>query len=658
MIDFTHPKYDDHISIIKRMINNGKSIIDIKTLGSNDWLNEKYLNGEISVLISSGDWSLLVTEVDAQNKRDQDMVGVARVGEDDSEVGIEISSDVVLPSAEGSSWMRYKKHLLDQGWYKDSVSQLGINAVATLRRMSRNTKNRQQGAIKGLVVGHVQSGKTANIASMMSVGADNGWNFFIILSGTIESLRKQTSSRIFGDLNHLGNLHWYQLSHLGSNQEDSHKLQNLLLNSKSVNRYFTVSLKVKSRLEKLIRWLKSDERKLNQMKLVIVDDEADQASINTSIDERTTINRLIIELTKMPALAVNYVAYTATPYSCFLNEAFQESLYPSDFIKTLKQSEEHFGPRQIFGIEGQSRGLDIIRIIPKDTDNKTGDYYQILEIHQGNTSELPQSLKDSLSWFICCSAIRRIQGYRKPVSMLIHTSQRQSHHQNIANAVLDWLRDSQIEVLSNCLTIYEEETKRFGLEEFKEQFPSYRLIQDIKTYPKYSDLVQTIKEVVSDVSHIFYMEDRQDLKIKFSKGINLCIDNSANNGITIENEHIRLLYPDSTNSVDWSTSFIVVGGNTLSRGLTLEGLVSTYFLRNLYQADTLMQVGRWFGYRRGYELLPRIWLTDDTNEKFRFLVSLEEELRDDLVSFQEDRCSPREYGPRVKTHHRTSVLSQ
>lgn len=275
MFDATSPMYDCYTDLIKRQYKNRKSFDEIKNSGSISTLQTWLDQGLVDVVINPSQWIELVNCIELQTKQKQAEI----IDTDDVTIGEEISSNIRLSEIEGSSWQSYKAHLINQGWYPPSVEQLGVNAVNTLKRMSRETKERPDGTIKGLVVGHVQSGKTANIASLMSVGADNGWNFFIILSGTIESLRRQTSNRLFKDLNHNGNLKWQQLSQLGSNPEPNHKLDNLLLdNQRNANRYFTVSLKVKSRLHSLVQWLTSNKAKLSQMKLVIIDDEADQAS--------------------------------------------------------------------------------------------------------------------------------------------------------------------------------------------------------------------------------------------------------------------------------------------------------------------------------------------------------------------------------------------
>ncbi len=145
----------------------------------------------------------------------------------------------------------------------------------------------------------------------------------------------------------------------------------------------------------------------------------------------------------------------------------------------------------------------------------------------------------------------------------------------------------------------------------------------------------------------------EDQTMSYHRGIHLCIDNSTEEEV-IEgsNQHVRLLYPSGSNSSpDFSPAFIVIGGNTLSRGLTLQGLTSTYFLRSSSQMDTLMQMGRWFGFRSGYELLPRIWMTKDTLLKFKYMTLAEQELREELRVYMEPPfVDPSEIAPRVKTH--------
>ncbi|GIO91426.1 Z1 domain-containing protein [Paenibacillus lactis] len=567
---------------------------------------------------------------------------------------------VTVPTDPNSSWVLYKKHLKNSGFNEDSISQI---ETATLEILGRLTKEMPDGkSVKGMVVGHVQSGKTANMAALMAMAADWGWNMFIVLSGTIENLRKQTQNRLFNDLHRDGNIQWTGLEHLSLKSSLGQRVQDLNF-SDIHKRYFSVCLKNPKRLEHLIRWMQADLNKLRQMKVIVIDDESDQGGINTAKKkaDRSRINKLIVNLVegKNPKgndigarpMAMNYIGYTATPYANFLNESLPESLYPRNFIRTLQPSNEYFGPKQIFGVEGteDSDGLDILRTVDE------ANLEQMRDLHKGEVNELPDSLVDSLIWFLCAASAMRLNGYKKPISMLVHTSQMQQHHQRVAEAIGKWLEDARKEgrLLTSCREVWERETVRFSAQSFKTQFKSYPLA--VKDYPSFNEIKTGIMHLVSEISHIPMNEDNH---LDYHEGIHLCIDNCSNNGVNEENMVVRLAYPDpgSPNYPETAPAFIVVGGSTLSRGLTIEGLVSSFFLRASIQADSLMQMGRWFGYRRGYELYPRIWMTNSTKEKFRFLAELEHELRDDLKRYMVAGEDPSQYGPRIKNSPKATWL--
>ena len=284
------------------------------------------------------------------------------------------------------------------------------------------------------------------------------------------------------------------------------------------------------------------------------------------------------------------------------------------------------------------------------------DLNQTKELQNENSSELPSALINSLTWFLISTAIRRHLGVTSPTSMLVHTSQRQVHHQNISDGINHWLTHTpKKDILDICRELYQYEKKQFPKEDFRKNFSEYPTDYSINDYPDFDEIKDEIVNLIKDISHIKMGEDGD---LKYTEGIHLCIDNCANNGIDDEDQHVRLAYPNKQQSkyIKKSPAFIIIGGSTLSRGLTIEGLVSTYFLRATIAGDSLMQMGRWFGFRRGYELLPRIWMTDDTLEKFQFLTMLEEELKEELIQFETDLSSPMEYGPRVKNSPKTSWL--
>lgn len=571
---------------------------------------------------------------------------------------------ITIPEDDASSWQLYKKKLLDNGFKPDTVDEIERTTLKILKRLNGDTT--ESDPVKGLVIGNVQSGKTANMAALMAMAADWGWNMFIVLSGTIENLRVQTQNRLFNDLNQQGTLWWRPLQHLSKSVDISQKAQSLHFDAGSRERYFTVCLKNSTRLKKLIQWAQADKNKQRQMKILVIDDEADQAGINTcniDKDELSKINKLIRALVNgkneegkdidSKYLAMNYIGYTATPYANILNEAGEESLYPRSFITTLAVSKEYFGPQQIFGYAGDSvsfDGLDIVRVIDTDELN------ELKNIHDGDPFVTPETLIDAVCWFMCGVACMRLWEYKKPISMLIHTSQKTAHHSAVAQVVSDWIRNTpKKDIIKRAEIVWHEETSRFSFENFRTQYPSYdRPDEAINKYPDFVDVKEQLEILIDGgISHI---ELGSDGDLTYHKGIHLCIDNCTNNGVTSDGMHVRLAYPDSSNMPSPAPAFIVVGGATLSRGLTIEGLISTFFLRSVGQADTLMQMGRWFGYRKKYELLPRLWVTDKTRQQFVFLAALDQELRDEIQHMDITGRSPADYGPKVKNSPKVSFI--
>ena len=572
------------------------------------------------------------------------------------------NNTVEVPESPNTCWQLYRSRLLEKGFAELTVDEIERATLKILKRLSSDTRSIDP--IKGLVIGNVQSGKTANMAALMAMAADWGWNMFIVLSGTIDNLRRQTQERLYGDLNsERCNLSWQCLEHLSPRSPIGSRAQDLHFDDHARSRYFTVSLKNSARLSKLIQWLQRDRNKMKQMRILVIDDEADQAGINTAAvdsNERKKINKLICALAnglnessravEDKYMAMNYIGYTATPYANILNEASRESLYPRNFIATLSVSKEYFGPQQIFGVpDGQYDGLDIVRTVPKE------DLDTIKDIHKGASSDMPDSMADAVCWFACCVAAMRHAGYDKPISMLIHTSQGVLHHERISNLVESWVNNTDKRVLlEKCRKVWELETARLSLDEFKEQYPDYGLKDEISAYPSFNDIRPGLDELFSVELKPIKLNEQGELK--YHNGIHLCVDNSANNGITDENEYLRLVYPDKNHMPTKAPAFLVIGGATLSRGLTLEGLVSTFFLRSVKQADTLMQMGRWFGYRRGYELYPRLWITDTARVQFEFLSSLDQELREEIHMMEVTGLKPSEYAAKVRNSPRLQLI--
>lgn len=673
----TAVEYDECRRWIKKRRNKGVSWDSLILAGkdSEDEL-EHFLKNAIDdydwpPTMSVALWKQLVIALEESERKKIQLQKMNRMAE--LHDGSLENNRIVVPEDERSSWQLYKKHLKENKHFSDdAIQKIEDASIGILRRLSTDTEN--IGPIKGLVIGNVQSGKTANMAALMAMAADWRWNMFIVLSGTIESLRKQTQNRLHSDLHHPGNVVWTQFDHLSKKKSPiGQRLCDLQLQPDSPWRYMTVCLKVKSRLEDLIEWIEADQQNIKNLKILVIDDEADQAGINTgdvySEAERKTINRLILNLVHCRDKkatsnasnkygshykAMNYISYTATPYANCLNETGEETLYPKNFIRTLDITNSYFGPDKFFEVcdADRNRHLDIVRTVPPE------DVAIVKKIHSSEDDVLPQSLKDAICWFLCSAGVMRFYNYKKPVSMLIHTSQKQIHHQAIAESVRDWLKDNISEITTQCESIYAAETAKFTKASLRNAYPDYEHSDDeIWDYPTFGEIKGSVKELLGQVTSIMF-DDEGDLH--YSKGIHLCIDNCANNGKIDDGMHMRLAYPDEKASTapDYATAFIVVGGNTLSRGLTLEGLVSTFFLRSVKQADTLMQMGRWFGYRPHYELLQRVWMTDDTKHKYEFLTDVDIDLREQIyqMSILGDK-SPKDFNLALKTSPKVSWLS-
>ena len=576
-------------------------------------------------------------------------------------------NDMSAPGLVHSAWQLYKKKLLEEkNFSAASVSQIEKSTLDILNRLNRGESPEDKRHVKGMVVGNVQSGKTANMGALLSMAADYNWNMFIILTGTIENLRLQTQQRFLDDLCS-GNVSWQSFEHPGSNNTSSMSV--LDLKSGSRMRYLVCCLKNSRRLEALKRWLNSDINRNKQLRILIIDDEADQASINTkdiTEDEKTKINEYLTDIVNDSGqgefCAMNYVGYTATPYGNFLNDASPESLYPRDFISVLEPSDLYFGPQQIFGssYNEDMNGLPIICPISGEYRRKKDDatnydldvLMDICSSDSAATVEPPPSLKNAIAWFCIAVAIRRGRKNKQACTMLVHHSMVTEHHGKIGRSIVNWLKNvSMDDFIVLCKNVYAEETARFNKEVLKSTLPLYGkksgidIDRDIEDYPVFDELVRHIKDLKSTIGHI-YLHDANELS--YHEGIHICIDNCKYEEVVQNKEfdsYVRLMYPGKEQEgVPYAPAFLVIGGNTLSRGLTLEGLVCTYFSRDCSQADSLMQMGRWFGYRRGYELLPRIWMTDGALKKFQFLSDLDHDLRLNLYRYS-TQMTPMDCGP-------------
>lgn len=568
--------------------------------------------------------------------------------------GEDVNNTAVKPTEPYSSWRQYRNKLINQNhWSDTSIENIEESAFNTLKYLTMDAKT---GPHKGLVVGNIQSGKTANISALIAMAADNGFNMFIVLSGMIENLRQQNAKRIINDLqaDGQGDNHWTNLDNPSIKRGPA--TYELKLKPDSKEKYLIVSLKNASRIDALHNWLKQDPNKQRQMKVLFIDDEADQASINTrdvNSDERTSINNLILNIVEADNFgAMNYVAYTATPFANVLNETGERTLYPKNFISLLEPGENYIGPTQIFGLgdpDYQKGMQDIINEIPQKESKEIQEAQR-----DGVSFKAPESMRKAIDWFLIATAAMRSQDYKKPISMMIHTDFHKQAHSLVEKSVQHYLKELQQKyqedpnyVIEKLREEYEMGCDELSKKTFENVMTDYS--GDVKNYPEWDEVKDELISLlsISKGEFVHHIKMTSDGEKVYGNGIHLCIDNSSFNDLS--DEHIRLIYPDENQlkKCKKAPAFIVIGGNTLSRGLTIEGLVSTFFLRRTNQADTLMQMARWFGYRQGYELMPRIWMDQEAEERYEFLTEMNEDMREKLMEYADTDLTPIQSAPRI-----------
>lgn len=226
--------------------------------------------------LSVEDWKNIVKsqqEDEAVRNRLIDEQGSTVIG------AVNEDNEISIPENEDSAWQSYKRKLIRDGFNKNTIDLMEDATLKTLRHLSRDTRNIE--SVKGLVVGNVQSGKTANMAALIAMAADNGWNMFVILSGMMNNLRIQTQKRLWNDLSS-GECKWdwHIIDNPRPVEEAGRKLRDLQLSTESRRRYIAVCLKNSTRLSNIIDWLAYDKASRENVRMLIIDDEADQASIN------------------------------------------------------------------------------------------------------------------------------------------------------------------------------------------------------------------------------------------------------------------------------------------------------------------------------------------------------------------------------------------
>ncbi len=583
-------------------------------------------------------------------------------------------------------WHRYQSLL---------ESRMSANAVEAIDRstdliLGLLEDPRREGSWdrRGLVVGHVQSGKTGNYTGLVCKAADAGYKIIIVLAGLHNNLRTQTQVRLeegflgyetspagesgdrigVGEIDSDPKIQPNCATNRSNNGDFNTKIARHLAISPEQRPWLFVVKKNKTVLDRLLKWIKghvadstelgTGRRFVSNLPLLLIDDEADHASVDTgeqlfnedgSPDDEhqpKAINSRIRKILHSFARSA-YVGYTATPFANIFihrrNSTAEEGpdLFPRSFMINLAAPSSYIGPARVFGlrtVDGRAGGLPLTRLVSDHLEYE-GQGGWMPPRHKkehrpryGGADLIPPSLNEAIASFVLACAARASRGQASAhASMLIHVTRynlvQQEVFRQVENAVRGMRqrivrRVDNKELLDRLKSLWEKDflpTCLSVTNQLEENGPR-------PAVPSWRQIVELLPDTISDI------EVRM-------------INGAARDAL------------DYTEREGEGLKVIAIGGDKLARGLTLEGLSTSYFVRTSRMYDTLMQMGRWFGYRPGYVDVCRLYTTSELVDWFGHITDASEELREEFDEMVATGATPREYGLKVQSHPVLMVTS-
>lgn len=534
-------------------------------------------------------------------------------------------------------WTRYRKLL--------ESKPLPPNVISTLHRetnrilgLLENPKSDGPWGRRGMVVGHVQSGKTANYTGLICKAADAGYRLIVIIAGVHNNLRNQTQRRI--DEGFVGRdsarlLAKREDRFVGVGRFDAQHRPATFTNSlrdfskematgsgiplQNLSQPAVLVIKKNTKtLANLLEWLHehnaAHRTSTVDVPMLLIDDEADNASINVAYSQGTVskINGQIRALLRMFSRSC-YVGYTATPFANIFidpdtdDDMRGQDLFPRDFIVSLEAPSNYFGAARVF--------RDDADIVVRHIE----DHDAVLPVghNRGHVVHaLPESMLKAIRAFLVARAIRLLRGHRdQHCSMLINVSRFTDVQGQIRDLVQHAVEDIQSSVRVNGAV------------------PPERALKDPEILA-----LHAVWEAEYASAGFNWIDVQREL-LDAAAPVRVVEVNSRSHGTLAYDEYEQT-----------GLNVIAVGGFSLSRGLTLEGLMASYFLRNSKMYDTLMQMGRWFGYRPEYEDLCRVWMPEEAEGWYAHVSDATDELREELRLMAQANATPIEFGLKVRAH--------
>lgn len=570
-------------------------------------------------------------------------------------------------------WKLYDQLLKKKGWSPDALTELDRSTDKILNQIG-NPNRDTSWAIKGMVVGRIQSGKTANYIGLTNKAIDAGYKIVIVLAGMYNNLRSQTQIRfdegLLGrtaaeyevDMEFVGvglldkTQRVISLTNRMENGDFSKAKAKTVINIGPEEKPWIFVVKKNATVLRLLRqWIQSRLKHNNEthsnLPLLMIDDEADNASIDTRYMQEdedgrpsedhdpTRINNEIRRILQLFNRS-SYVGYTATPFANvfidpegWTNEAGSD-LYPSNFILTLNAPDQHLDAEKLFGLGDEvSKELPLTRAVT-DADSWIPKKHKKSHIPRiGGQEIIPASLEEAILSFFLSTAVREIRGDgAKHCSMLIHVTRFQDVQDRVAQQVNEYVRHTNHKLRHHTMEDHKQLKDKFKSIWFDPMdgfVVTTKRIQDSSfknlagELPSFDEVFKLLPDIVSQ----------------------------------IEVKEINGSAKDVLDYSNGSQKVIVIGGDKLSRGLTLEGLSVSYFTRQAYTYDTLMQMGRWFGYRTGYLDLCRLYLPPILETQYRHIAEATRGMLDQFDYFAENKLSPKEYGIRILNHPSLRITS-
>lgn len=569
----------------------------------------------------------------------------------DLDLGISITTEDFAPwldeareDIKWGRWLSYKQMLLNEGRAPRVVDVLERTTDEILEYVG-NPRVEGSWSRRGLVIGDVQSGKTSTYLGVLNKAADAGYKLIIVLAGGTELLRQQTQERVdegfigldsrlnitannasvtknraigVGRLDQSFTRAQGMTTYYSDFRKKSNEVMSFSIDEMSSTPHIFVLKKNKSVLKAVTDWLSqqptSAEGKLT-VPMLVLDDESDYASVNTREEEDpTAINDAIRGLLAL-SHRNSYLAFTATPFAnIFIDHGHEYDLFPRDFIYSLEAPSNYVGAAEVFGIGDDPLPDSVVPIADAEP------FFPLKHKVNHQVPTLPASLRTALRAFVVAGAIRDLREMGKPRSMLVNVSRFKAVQAQVHALVAD-----EFAIIRNAVQLH---AASFAAGEANAELEKLHKVFD----EHFADAGHTWSEIVTALPR------------------------------AVASTTVELFNSDRPRDSDPAMSkrapqVIAVGGNVLSRGLTLEGLTVSYFYRVVGASDTLLQMARWFGYRDGYRDLTRLWIEPSVAADYKFVHESVEELRADLLLMRRQKLTPTDFGLAVKKHPESLLVT-